>query len=186
MLGVFQSHPSGSAGIASRAGLVARQALQVMLARAAETAAVGDGEAVDEWVPVLFLITPLRMIAAATIAAARRMAGSHYRKRQPTPWLSGRGCRYPLRLCRRLRGRCGRPGRTPLLAWIGVKCSGRHIRRHRAMVSLIADHRINRCRGSEGGSRSRPRPSSTLPGDCCRDGVLQRAAKLREVCYRMR
>jgi hypothetical protein len=29
------------------------------------------------------------------------------------------------------------------MAWVGRNCSGRHIRRHAAMVSLIADHGIH-------------------------------------------
>lgn len=73
MLGVFQSHPSGRPGIASSAGFVVRQALQVRLVAAPEFMVVGDCQKVTGGAAVLSL-PPLRMIAAATIAAARSIA----------------------------------------------------------------------------------------------------------------
>jgi hypothetical protein len=73
MFGVFQSHPSGRLGMASSAGFVVRQALQVLLAAAPEVVEVGDCETVVVGAGLLSL-PPLTIIAAPTIAAPRSIA----------------------------------------------------------------------------------------------------------------
>ena len=68
MFDVFQSHPSGRLGMASSAGFVVRQALQLLLAAAPEVVEVGDCETVVVGAGLLSL-PPLTIIAAPTIAA---------------------------------------------------------------------------------------------------------------------
>jgi hypothetical protein len=74
MSGVLQPHPLGSAGMASSAGFVVRQAVHVALVASVGAALLDDWDAGSDGAVMLLPVPRLRMIAAATIAPARRIA----------------------------------------------------------------------------------------------------------------
>ncbi|PBA08535.1 hypothetical protein CKJ70_25935 [Mycobacterium avium] len=85
IFGVFQSQPSGSAGMASRAGLVDCQALQVELSTAAFAGAGAPAIEVGAGAAGAAVLGPRERMTAPIRAAARMMAatmiatGSHRR-----------------------------------------------------------------------------------------------------------